>query len=163
MNRQIVNVFACVTFRENLPPPANSLFGRAPGEGMAVACTNPAALGGGGGELHAYLAAARSANTSSAQPKPWVTPEQPIKTPFVSVPGLLSAECVSNEKGSYLALKVHGDPTDPRADEIVGDVVVNGQPQANWGLHLIDVQAAMGNLVNIVGQQAKAYQARQKK
>jgi hypothetical protein len=130
---------------------------------MAAACANPAALGGGSGELHAYLAAGRSANTSSADPKPWVTPEQPIKTPFVRAPGLLSAECVSNEKGSYLALKVHGNPADPRADDIVGDVVTNGQVQANWGLHLIDVQVAIGNLVNIVGQQTKAYQAKNKK
>jgi hypothetical protein len=156
-------VIAYVTFRENAPPPTNSFFGRAPGEGMVVACTNPAALGGGRGELHAYLAAGRSANTSSAAPKPWVTPEQSIKTPFVSVPGLLSAQCVSNEHGAYLALRVHGDPADPRTDEIAGDVVVNGQVQANWGLHLIDVQAAIGNLAHIVGQQAKAYQEKQKK
>jgi hypothetical protein len=60
-------------------------------------------------------------------------------------------------------LKVHGNPADPRADEIAGDVVTNGQVQANWGLHLIDVQAAIGNLVDIVGQQAKAYQAKNKK
>jgi hypothetical protein len=156
-------VISYVTFRENAPPPSNSLFGRAPAEGMAVACTNPAALGGGRGELHAYLAAGRGAFTSSAQPKPWVTPEQPIKTPFVSVPGLLSAQCTTNEHGSYLALRVHGDPADPRTDEIAGDVVVNGQVQANWGLHLIDVQAAIGNLVDVVGQQAKAYQEKQKK
>jgi len=156
-------VISYVTFRENAPPPTNSFFGRAPGEGMVAACANPAALGGDRGELHAYLAAGRSANTSSAAPKPWVTPEQSIKTPFVSVPGLLSAVCVSNEHGSYLALRVHGDPADPRTDEIAGDVVVNGQVQANWGLHLIDVQVAMGNLVDIVGQQAKAYQEKQKK
>ncbi len=156
-------VISYVTFRENSPPPANSFFGRPPGEGMVVACTNPAELSGGGGELHAYLASGRSAFTSSAAPKPWVTPEQPIKTPFVSVPGLLSAKCVSNEHGSYLAVKVHGDPADPRADDIAGDVVVNGQVQANWGLHLIDVQVAIGDLVEIVGQQAKAYQAKNKK
>jgi hypothetical protein len=156
-------VISYVTFRENAPPPSTSLFGRAPGEGMVVACTNPAALGGGRGELHAYLAAGKGAFTSSAGPKPWVTPEQPIKTPFVSVPGLLSAQCTTNEHGSYLALRVHGDPADPRTDEIVGDVVVNGQVQANWGLHLIDVQAAIGNLVDVVGQQAKAYQEKQKK
>ncbi len=156
-------VISYVTFRDNLPPPTNSLFGRVPGDGMVAACVNPAALGGGSGELSAYLAAARTGNTSSAPPKPWVKPEQPIKTPFVTVPGLLSAECVSNEKGSYLALKVKADPADPRTDDIAGDVMTNGQVQANWGLHLIDVQAAMGNLVNIVGQQAKAYQTKQKK
>ena len=36
---------------------------------------------------------------------------QPIPTPFVSVPGLLTAECVANEKGSYLAVTVHGNPS----------------------------------------------------
>ncbi len=155
-------VISYVTFRENVPPPANSLFGRVPGEGMVAACTNPADLSGGSGALHAYLAAARS-SSSAAAPKPWVTPEQPLKTPFVSVPGLLTAECVANEKGSYLALRVHGNPADPRVDEITGDVVTNGQVQANWGLHLIDVQAALGNLIDIVSQQSKAYLAKQKK
>ena len=92
-----------------------------------------------------------------------MTPDQPIKTPFVSVPGLLTAQCVSNEKGSYLAVTVHGNPKDPRTDDIVGDIVVNGQVQANWGLHLIDANLAMGNLIDIVGQQSKAYLAKQKK
>lgn len=156
-------VISYVSFRENAPPPANSLFGRLPGAGTEVACTNPALLVGGGGELHAYLGSNRYAGSSAAEPKPWVTPEQPIKTPFVSVPGLLSAECVSNEKGSYLAVKVHGNPADPRTDDIPGDILVAGQVQANWGLHLIDVNLAIGNLVELAGQQAKAYLAKQKK
>jgi len=131
-----------------------------------AACVNPATLsrgGGGSGELHAYLSSGATGLSSSAEPKPWVTPPKPINTPFVSVPGLLTAECVSNEKGSYLAVTVHGNPEDPRADDIAGDVIANGRVQADWGLHLIDVQMAMGNLVDIVGQQANAYLARQKK
>ncbi len=43
------------------------------------------------------------------------------------------------------------------------DVVTNGQVQANWGFHLIDANVAMGNLVEIVGQQAKAYLVQRKK
>ena len=35
-------------------------------------------------------------------------------------------------------------------------------PLANWGLHLIDVNLAMGNLVDIVGQQAKAFASKKK-
>ncbi len=150
-------VISYVTFRENVPPPANSLFGKVAGDGMVAACTNPAQLGGGSGELKAYLGAGSSIVSSAANPKPWVMPEQPIKTPFVSVPGLLTAQCVQNEKGSYLAVTVHGNPADSRTDEISGDVMANGQVQANWGLHLIDANVAMGNLVEIVGQQAKAY------
>ncbi|HWO01099.1 MAG TPA: DUF3089 domain-containing protein [Blastocatellia bacterium] len=156
-------VITYASFRSNVPPPSNSRFGRVSGENMMSACTNPAALGGGSGQLHSYLASAGRGNGSSAEPRPWVTPAQPVTTPFVSVPGLLTAECVSNEKGSYLAITVHGDPADPRTDEIVGDVVVGGQVQADWGLHLIDVNLAMGNLVEIVGQQSKAYVAANRK
>jgi len=36
-------------------------------------------------------------------------------------------------------------------------VVVNGQVLSEWGLHLIDVNLAMGNLLDIVGQQSKSY------
>ena len=150
-------VITYASFRSSVPPPPNSRFGRVSGENMESGCTNPAALGGRSGELHAYLASAGRALGSSAEPRPWVTPAQPVTTPFVSVPGLLTAECVSNEKGSYLAITVHSDPADPRTDDIAGDVVVNGQVQADWGLHLIDVNLAMGNLVEIVGRQSKAY------
>ena len=154
-------VIAYVTFRDNVPPPSNTRYGKVAGEGMVAACTNPAALAGGSGELKAYLGAGSNL-ISSATPHPWVTPAQPITTPFVSVPGLLTGSCVANEKGSYLAVTVHGNPEDPRTDTILGDVVSNGQVQANWGLHLIDANVAMGNLVEIVAQQARAYQAKKK-
>ena len=62
---------AYVTFRADQPPPANSLFGRVAGDGLAAACTNPAALGGGSGALHAYLSNARS--SSSGEIPAWVS------------------------------------------------------------------------------------------
>ena len=150
-------VITYVSFRSTIPPPENSRFGRVPGDGMQAACTNPAALGGGSGQLHAYLSASgRSITGSAAEAPAWVKGKT-VDTPFVSVPGLLTAQCVANEKGSYLEVTVHGDPADPRTDEIAGDVMANGQVNASWGLHLIDVNEAMGNLVSIVGQQAKAF------
>ena len=156
-------VIAYASFRSNVPPPANSRFGRVREEGMAAACANPAALGGGSGALHSYLGSSGRGNGSSAEPRAWVTPPQSINTPFVSVPGLLTAECVSNEKGSYLEITVHGNPADPRTDDIVGDVVTGGQVQADWGLHLIDVNLAMGNLLDVVRQESRAYLSRKKK
>jgi hypothetical protein len=54
---------------------------------------------------------------------------------------------------------VHGDPSGRRTDDIVGDLKAGNQVQANWGLHLVDVNLAMGNLIDIVGQQAKAWLA----
>ncbi len=151
-------VITFASFRSTIPPPANSLFGRVPDATMAAACTNPAALAGGSGSLHAYLDKSGRTITSTTPVKPWVTPEQPIDTPWVSVPGLLTAKCSSNENASgYLEVTVHGDPADPRVDDIVGDIGVGTNVLANWGLHLIDVNLVMGNLLDIVSQQTKAY------
>lgn len=153
-------VITYVSFRANVPPPANSRFGRVTGEHMMAGCTNPAALGGGSGELHAYLTTRGGiVDVGMGGPKVWVTPPQTIETPFVSVPGMLTAECVSDKSGSYLAVTVHGDPAGPRASDIPGDVVVNGNVLADWGLHLIDMQEAMGNLIDIARQESKNYLA----
>ena len=127
---------------------------------MTAACSNPAALGGGSGELRAYLSTAGQTIVGAISPKPWVTPEKPIATPWVSVPGLLTARCASNENATYLEVTVHGDPSGPRASDITGDLMAGGQVQANWGLHLVDMNLTMGNLVDIVGQEAKAFQGR---
>jgi pimeloyl-ACP methyl ester carboxylesterase len=154
-NDQTGCIISYASFRASAPPPPNSRFGKAP-DGQLAACTNPAALAGGSGTLHAYLSA-KASSTAALPPGPWLTPEKPIKTEFVSVPGLLSGECVSNANGSYLAVSVHGDPKDGRTDEIVGDIVSDGKVQADWGLHLIDMSLAMGDLLDVVGRQVKAY------
>ena len=151
-------VITYASFRSTIPPPANTLFGRVPDANMAAACTNPAALAGGSGELHAYLDKTGLTITSNTAAKPWVTPEQPIDTPWVSAPKLLTAKCASNENASgYLEVTVHGDPADPRVDDIVGDIGAPPNVLANWGLHLIDVNLSMGNLLDIVGEQTKSY------
>jgi hypothetical protein len=70
---------------------------------------------------------------------------------------MLTSECVANDTASYLAISIHADPAGPRATDIGGDIVAGGQVLADWGLHLIDVNLAMGNLLDIVGQESKAY------
>ena len=160
-SKQTGCVITYASFRSDAPPPANSRFGKVAGQDQIAGCTNPAALKGGSGELHAYLST-RGSGTSAASPKPWVTDGPAIETPFVSVPGMLTAECVSNDKGSYLAVTVHGNPADPRTDEITGDVVTQGRVLPEWGLHLIDVNLSMGNLIDIVRDQAKAYRSSNK-
>jgi hypothetical protein len=149
-------VVTYVSFRSTSPPPENTRFGRVAGSDDVAACTNPAALAGGSGPVRAYLDA-RGELIVGASPKPWVTPERPIDTPWVSVPGLLTSECKSNAYATYLEVTVHGDPSDARADEIAGDLAIGGQVLADWGLHLIDVNLAIGNLVDIVTQQGRAW------
>ncbi len=163
-NSQIGCVIAFADFRDNVPPPANSRFGKA-SEGMQAACANPAALGGGSGMLDAYLAAWRISTGADGPHEPyvWTQPPKSIETSFVKVPGLLSAECVVNEHGSYLAVTLHPSPGSARVNDISGDVVVNGQVLEDWGLHLIDANLTMGNLVAIVGDETKTYLAKARK
>src|SRR5207247_10971421 len=73
-------VIVYASFRSTVPPPANTLFGKVAGEGMAAACTNPAALAGGSGELKSYFSAAGTTIVGTYAPNPWVVPEQKIDT-----------------------------------------------------------------------------------
>jgi hypothetical protein len=156
---QIGCAIAFSSFRANAPPPPGSLFGQGR-KGEVAACVNPAALGGGSGELQAYFSSTSGqiVNTASAQPA-WIRPAQPIDTPFVETPGLLTAQCVSDTHGNYLAITVHPTPDGHRANDIGGDIMFGGQIQAGWGLHLIDADLNIGNLVGIVGDESKAYLA----
>jgi hypothetical protein len=157
-NAQTGCVIAFADFRANVPPPANTRFGKAP-EGMQAVCANPAALRGGSGMLDAYLSAGRISTGSDGPREPfdWTQPAKPIDTSFVKVPGMLSAACVTDEHGSYLAVTVHPTANGARTNDISGDVVVNGQVLQDWGLHLIDANLTMGNLIAIVGDETKAY------
>ncbi len=146
-------------FRATVPPPANTLFGKADDPAMSGSCTNPATLGEGSVPLHAYLFATGRTIAMAGANTTWVTGKT-VDTPFVSVPGLLSARCASNEHATYLDITVNGNPSDPRTDDIGGDLGMPGKPVPMWGLHLIDVNLVMGDLLANVDQQTKTYRSR---
>jgi hypothetical protein len=143
-----------VSFRDTVPPPASSRFGKVAEAGRHAACVNPAALGGGAGQPHAVFW--NRPLTASAEPVAWAK-DVKVETPYVAAPGLLTTECVRSGEFSYLKVTTNADPADARTDAIPGDVVVMGKADPNWGLHLIDMNLAMGDLVDIVGEQAKSW------
>jgi hypothetical protein len=153
---------AYASFRDTAPPPANSRFGRprAPGDPKVAACVNPANLSGGEGALHAYLASGSQMIAAAAKPPPVWSKRTTVTTPFVSVPGMLTAHCASTPDFNYLAIHVNHSPSGMRADDINGDVLFGGQIQPDWGLHLIDANLAMGNLVSLVAVEGAAWSAR---
>jgi hypothetical protein len=67
----------------------------------------------------------------------------------------VDGECAETNGYTYLSLTVHGDTNDPRIDDIGGDIT------PEWGMHLIDVNVAMGNLVRIAKRQAHAHAMQQ--
>lgn len=148
-------LIAYSAFRATAPPPENTLFGRVDDPALAAACTNPAALEGGSGDLHAHLSTSGLTIVGAGRggAPTWVASGATVATPFVSAPGLLTARCTSNEYATYLEVTVHGNPADPRVDDIRGDLT----PQ--WGLHLVDMNVAMGNLVDLVSAQSTSWLA----
>ncbi|WP_439135823.1 DUF3089 domain-containing protein [Pseudomaricurvus sp.] len=149
-------VVAYASFRSDAPPPENSLFGKPNHQGVPAVCVNPAAPGSDQTTvLDAYLGV-DGAGQASLPAEPWAKGVD-VKTDFVKVPGLLSASCVNDEHGSYLAVQVNGNPDDPRVDDMVGDVVVGGQRLKGWGLHLVDISIAQGDLIKLVQTQAEAW------
>ncbi len=159
VDSQVGCVITYASFRSNVPPAVNTLFGKSGGDNLTGACTNPSALDGGTGSLRAYLSASGRTITGTLAPKEW-TAGKTVETPWVTVPGLLSARCTTNDNASYLEVTVNGNPDDPRIDNITGDVGTTPQTHGMWGLHLIDVNLGIGNLLDIVSQQARAYGSR---
>jgi hypothetical protein len=147
-------VVTYVTFRASNPPPAGALFGRSARLGMTVACTNPARLTGGSAKLDSYWYAGPSA-TGTQSDIVWSSQGAP-PTPFLRTEGLVSGACVNRGNVGYLAVTVNADPADARTDRIPGDVSIGGSVQPGWGLHLIDMNVAMGDLIRLVEAQAES-------
>ena len=157
---QLGCAIAYSSFRETSPPPDNSRFGRprrVDTTGLEAACVNPASLGGGAGEAKSYFGTL-IVGIGQGQYQ-WVKGKT-IATPFVSVPGLITATCVNNGKFNYLSIHMNADPASPRTSDIPGDIVVGGVTLKDWGLHLIDANLFMGNLVDIVGAESAAWKAK---
>lgn len=156
------NQFGCViafnAFRAEQPLPVNRVMSF-PGE--EAVCTNPAALGGGKAELKPYLSTRGETIIPmlTVRQQPWTDPATAIQEPFVTLPGLLWAECKSDQHGVYLAVTVSRSPGDVRTGTFVGDWLVEGVREPTMGLHLIDLNLVAGNLQDVLQRQARAYQA----
>jgi hypothetical protein len=139
------------SFRATAPPSATTRFGRSADSTLVAACTNPAALGGGEAALNGYFDAKGETALPMGPAKPWTVGGQPIATPMVRVVGLLKGQCKSNTFASYLEVSVQRGPGSPASRDIQGDLV------DGLGLHLVDMEVAMGNLVDLIAQQGKSY------
>jgi hypothetical protein len=134
------------------PPPADAVFGR-PGQGVSlqsgqtvsqgeqVACVNPVTFSGQAGDLQPLFP---RVTTSVRQVQ--------VTTPWVSFPGLYTAQCEQGDGATWLQVTATAAPGDPRS------VVANSPALGpNWGYHLEDVNLALGNLVADVGREEAGF------
>jgi Protein of unknown function (DUF3089) len=143
--RQLGCVVAFSTFDQ--VPPADAKFGRTAAKGQEVLCTNPAALGGGSGLLNPLVPTTPFAPGSIALGiglLGFTWPTAP--TPWIGIPGAFKAECSSAGGANVLMVTPQGSVPTPKPS-----------PDATWGLHLMDGDIALGNLVQLVRTQEQAY------
>jgi hypothetical protein len=131
------------------PPPANAAFQRVGDAArQRVLCINPAAPGGGAAPVTPLFL------TTSFEEMGGVTPRLmlAVDTDWVSYPGQYRARCVRRGATAWLEVKAvtRGDAR-PAAKPTRG---------AAWGLHDLDVNIALTELVALVASQAAAYEAR---
>jgi Protein of unknown function (DUF3089) len=141
-------VIAFSTYGET--PPADAIFGRTSEAGKEVLCTNPAALGGGSAKI---------------------TPIQPSEpfAPGTTIAGAISAVGVPQPKvstewgASPNAYRAHCSTTGGANALVIGPLrgapVFHPSPTPSWGLHLVDANIALGNLVGLVRHQAAVWRS----
>ena len=132
----------------------------APLNGEPAICSNPAALTGGSANLSGYFPLAPDPVLDGFIIKraagPFADPANAplITTPFYSMPDLITGKCVVDGNGtSYLEATVHADPSDPRADDVNGEFRFGN----GFGLHLVDMTLALGDLVTLGAAESEAW------
>lgn len=148
--RQLGCVIAFSTFDRT--PPSGSLFGAPPrgSRGRQVLCINPAALAGGGLLDPVSPSAPFDPGSSLAAAialMGFVFPAPP--TVWWSAPGAYRARCQTRNHATVLEIQARD-----------GAPLPNPSPTAAWGLHLLDANIALGNLLSIVRSEASAYGAK---
>ncbi len=150
-------VITYMSFRQATPPPPDSRFAHASKAGMESGCTDPGLLSAE--PIRSVIATHADLLGTAETRAEWENMADIIDTPFVTLDGLLHTHCVHDEHGTYLAVAVQPESGDLRPHDIPGDVVFRGHVLASWGLHLVDVNLAMGNLIDIVRRQSVSYLA----
>lgn len=150
------------SWRDRDPPDSEALFSDTGDASTEAACVNPAALLGGKATLTPYFPGEVKGVFTIALgdgSSPYADPDahDPIATPYYSMPDFVQAECVTRGDYSYLEVSVLADSEDPRADDFNGDF----RNATGWGLHLVDVSLALGNLVDLARSQSAAWLAAQ--
>jgi Protein of unknown function (DUF3089) len=136
-------VIAFSSFDQPVPP--NSLFGRTTVPGEHVLCVNPVALQGRSRLVDPVLPSAPFApgtGIAVALQLLGITQPQP-PTVWSSLPGSYSARCSSADGADVLQVSARH-----------GAQVPKPSPDPTWGLHLLDANVELGNLVSVVNTQA---------
>jgi hypothetical protein len=145
-------VIAYNSYSQETPPGAMSTFARTMMPGMQVACTEPAALAGRAGQLYqgSYVGLHR-VNASFVQDGFDKLPTD-IQTPFIIYRNVFHGECKVSNGASYLEISLQQPPGDMRPAPPYHSALI----EQALGLHLVDYNLELDDLIDTVSQQAAA-------
>jgi hypothetical protein len=152
-------VVAWNTFRAEIPPPADSRFGRTENPDREIACVNPAALAGGDAGLRALFPSGGNSGGVTRGAPDWTGKGLRLPTTFVSLPGLVHGECATTDGANYLKITLTPPETGSRARNFNGDIMIGPAVLKSWGLHMVDMNIVEGDLTALVDTQARAWLA----
>lgn len=153
---QIRCVVAFSTFGQT--PPGDAAFGRTDGalvtlprgadpSDYRVACTNPAGLAGGGRRLRTIARSEPFPGTLGAGISIiYGGPAPTADTPWLVPADRYRGACVRTNGADVLMIS-----------PVAGAPVLNPSPTPAWGLHLLDVNVALGDLIALVRKQGRRY------
>ena len=153
-------VVAFASFRASSPPPENTRFARSRTPGMDVGCVDPVALSGV--PASSYLSVKSNLLGGPLAQADWVNATSLGGATFVNLPGLISTRCVHAGTANYLEVSMSPSASGKQPKDIPGDIVVGGRTWDDWGLHLVDMNLATGNLLELVRAQSLSFLARSK-
>jgi hypothetical protein len=142
-------------------PPLDAFFGRpgsslleggTPPLGMEVLCVNPALATQNGaiGELQPYAPTGRTPGKLGEGIEP-----PTASTPWVEELGLVTGQCKHENGATWLQIsQAPGVSAGVLADREARHELVAETKGPQWGLHLVDVNVALGNIVGAVAIQA---------
>lgn len=125
------------------PPVPEAIFSRSGDEGRSL-CVDVTDLLG---EEHAHPVVPVAAPLVGGIPG-----TDDVETPYLSLPDGVDVSCASTSDHDYLAVGLV-DPDDARPLE----GLVNQTLGPTWGLHLVDMNVALDDLVALAARQAEAY------
>ena len=147
-------VMTWVSFREKNVPPRGAIFGYAEQPGMTVGCVNPALPGSRNWvKLDSYWFT-RSTLPVPGGPISWSSEGTP-STPYVRTEALVSGKCVNDGQRGYLWIRTNSRSGEKWTDRVGGEVGMLGMFLPGWGMHLIDVAEAEGDLIRQVEEQGR--------
>jgi hypothetical protein len=152
-------VVAWNTFRAEIPPPADSRFGRTDNPEREIACVNPAAVAGGDSVLTALFPTGGNNGGVTRSAPDWTGKGLRLPTTFVSLPGLIHGECAVTDGAHYLKITLTPPERGSRARNFNGDIMIGPAVLKSWGLHMVDVNVVEADLTALVDRQARHWLA----